>query len=70
MTERQKNCKTYLILKFFYQNSENEDHRVSREWVERLPVFVDEVFVLDLAGHHDQRLHDRSRNIDVEALEK
>ena len=53
-----------------YQDCENENHRVSCERVESLPVFVDEVFVFDFAGHHDKRFHDRGWNVDIEALQK
>ena len=50
------------------QDGEDEDHGVSGERVERLAILIDEILVLDLAGHHYQSLHNCRRNVDIEAL--
>ena len=52
------------------QDGEDEDHGVAGDGVEHFAILVDEVLVLDLSGHHDQGLDDRSRNIHVEALKQ
>ena len=50
--------------------SKDENHGVAGERVQCFPVFVNEVLVLDLTGHHDKRFYDGSRHIDVKALKK